>query len=109
MKKYILIEINDLQIMLQEGSCLVDICHDNPKAIMFRCKQGICGTCVVDILNGEGNISVPKDSEIKFLHRLGHLKKNTRLACQVRVYNHIKIRQVITAIKTNANHVKITN
>ena len=48
--------------------------------VLFGCEDGICGTCMIDIVNGEGNLSELTQAE-KDLER----DKNHRLACQCKI------------------------
>lgn len=48
--------------------------------VEFNCKNGICGTCMIDIVHGEENLSPLTQPE----KSLGRDKKH-RLACQCRI------------------------
>lgn len=56
----------------------------------YVCKSGRCCTCKVKVLAGERNLSAPTPGET---FRLGYdkLKRNWRLACQVRVNGPIEV------------------
>ena len=48
--------------------------------VLFGCEDGICGTCMIDVVSGEGNLSELTQPE-KDLER----DKKHRLACQCKI------------------------
>ncbi len=66
-----------------EGGRVVDICDDHPRAgIPFSCRGANCGTCRLEVLEGESLCDPPNEDEHDLLGRLGH-RPRTRLACQL--------------------------
>ena len=62
--------------------------HVESLGIPFSCKDGRCGTCLVNVLEGKDNLTDLNDKEKEF----GLLDKNTRLACQCKIKSgNIKI------------------
>ncbi len=56
--------------------------------IPFSCKDGRCGTCLINVLEGKDNLTDLNDKEKEF----GLLDKSTRLACQCHIKSgNIKI------------------
>lgn len=49
--------------------------------IPFSCKDGRCGTCLINVLEGKDNLADLNDKEKDF----GLLDKSTRLACQCKI------------------------
>ncbi len=90
--KLVFISINNVKYELPTGSNLVDVSVENSEAIPFRCKQGICGTCCIEVVNGLENINIQSDAERVFLLKLGYDLKNIRLACQTKVFGAIEIK-----------------
>jgi len=57
--------------------------------IPFGCKQGICGTCKIEILEGSENLDDLNEQEVA----MGDRDKTHRLACQCSIMKgNIKIR-----------------
>lgn len=51
--------------------------------VMHACgAKGRCTSCKVNVLNGQEGLSEDSEAEIKF-RKLGKLKNNERLSCQV--------------------------
>lgn len=48
--------------------------------VPFGCEEGICGTCMIDVLEGENNLSDLTDQEKDLMRDKKH-----RLACQCRI------------------------
>ena len=89
--EFIKITIESNIIEIPKGANLLDISHEAPKLIPFRCKQGICGTCKIRIISGLDNLSLPTIEEKKFLQKLDYHGPDIRLACQVKASSHIEI------------------
>lgn len=49
--------------------------------IPFSCKEGVCGSCLVEVTEGEDNLGELNDEEVAF----GLDGKDTRLACQCKI------------------------
>lgn len=48
--------------------------------VKFSCRNGLCGTCMVDIIEGEENLS-----ELTSQEKAMGLNKKERLACQCKI------------------------
>lgn len=67
------------------GGAVIDICDEHPRSgVPFSCRDANCGTCRVEILEGESMLE-PADGDERFL--LEHLgnRPGMRLACQLRL------------------------
>jgi ferredoxin len=64
---------------LPEDSPLAECCEE--AGVPFACTEGVCGTCVVEVLEGMENLSELTQEEKDFL---GEQDKE-RLACQCRI------------------------
>ena len=63
---------------LKNGENIRNACEE--LGVPFQCTDGICGTCMIDIVSGENNLSNLTEQE-KDLER----DKKHRLACQCRI------------------------
>jgi ferredoxin len=57
--------------------------------VLFGCRTGICGTCLVTI---KGDIPPPREEEREILEILAPGNQQVRLACQVDLTNDIEIK-----------------
>jgi len=73
------------RIEAPEGGELVDICDRHFAPIPFSCRSASCGTCHVEILEGEELLAPPEEQEEELLDILGGEGETRRLACQARV------------------------
>lgn len=64
---------------LQEGESIVAQCEDS--GVPFACTEGVCGTCVVEVIEGNDHLSPFTEEEEDFLGNEGC----ERLACQCRI------------------------
>ena len=63
---------------IPDGEKIQEVCEE--LGVPFSCTNGICGTCMVDIVKGEENLSELTEEE----EDLGRDKKH-RLACQCKI------------------------
>lgn len=68
---------NDEEVELPDGSKIAEACEE--AGVPFACTEGVCGTCVVEVVEGHENLSTPTQEEKDFL---GDDTCNERLACQ---------------------------
>ena len=59
--------------------------------VLFGCRTGICGTCLVKVI---GDIPAAKADEQELLDTLIPNVSNARLACQLDLTTNIEIRRV---------------
>jgi ferredoxin len=69
---------------------LIDMCEDHDTSILFGCRDGACGACMVRVLAGAENLSPMKDDERDFLETMA-AEPNERLACQCRVTGDVTL------------------
>ena len=74
------------------GSRVLDYCEVNDTPVAFGCRQGRCGTCVVEMLDGADQVNPRSNEEMNTLEGRAH-PENLRLCCQLTVNGDIKIRQ----------------
>lgn len=65
---------------VEDGSRIQEICEE--AGVPFACTEGVCGTCVIEVLEGMENISEPSQEEKDFL---GDDCTEERLACQCKL------------------------
>jgi ferredoxin len=67
-------------IELPDDSPIAQCCED--AGVPFACTEGVCGTCVIEVLEGKDNLSEPTQEEKDFL---GEGTLDERLACQCKI------------------------
>jgi len=68
------------EVDLPDESPIAEPCEQ--AGVPFACTEGVCGTCVIEVLEGEENLSSPTQEEEDFL---GAGCRRERLACQCRI------------------------
>jgi len=63
---------------IQDGGRIDAVCEG--AGIPFSCNSGVCGTCQIEIVEGQENLNELNDEE----NDLG-MDRNNRLSCQCRV------------------------
>ena len=67
---------------LPDGSSLQEVCEE--AGVPFACTEGVCGTCVIEVLEGMENLSAFTPEEVDFLGPQDP-KSKERLACQCKI------------------------
>lgn len=79
---------NNEEIELEDNSPIAEFCEE--AGVPFACTEGVCGTCVIEVIEGEENLSDPTQEEKDFL---GDDVRCERLACQCKIKKgNVKIR-----------------
>lgn len=82
-------DTNHPTLSLEENQIISEYLTIENSPVLFGCRTGICGTCLVEI---EGNISPPNEEEKEILELLAPGNQKARLACQVKLTADIKIK-----------------
>lgn len=80
--------VNDfLAINVQPGSTIQDVVEASGSALPFGCRDGECGTCVVEIEQGMEFLSEINEKEKKVIKEVctGVSTDCTRLSCQMKI------------------------
>ena len=72
------IKMEDSELEVQDGELIRDTAEQ--LGVPFGCKNGICGTCMIDIEEGPENLSELTPEE----HDMGR-DRTHRLACQAKI------------------------
>lgn len=78
------ITTDDLEIEVPDNYPLIDMCEEYDTSILFGCRDGACGACMVRVRQGADNLSKMQDDERDFLETMA-AEEDERLACQCRV------------------------
>lgn len=75
----IIFEDTQDEFELEDGSSITECCEE--AGVPFACTEGVCGTCVVEVVSGMENLSAFSEAEQDFLGEMN----NERLACQCKI------------------------
>lgn len=76
----LIFENNDEEVELPENAPIAEACEN--AGVPFACTEGVCGTCVIEVIEGQENLSDPTQEEKDFL---GDGTCDERLACQCKI------------------------
>jgi ferredoxin len=78
------------KITVEHDAALIDICENHETSILFGCRDGACGACLVRILENPQNLSPIQESEQDFLETMA-ARPDERLACQCRIFGDVTL------------------
>tara|TARA_B100001094_G_C17808638_1_gene612730 strand:- start:37 stop:321 length:285 start_codon:yes stop_codon:yes gene_type:complete len=78
------IKTDDLTIEVKDDYPLIEMCEDHDTSILFGCRDGACGACMVKVIEGDEHLSPMGEDEKDFLETMG-AEPDERLACQCKV------------------------
>lgn len=84
------ITTDDLTLDVAANYALIDMCEDHETSILFGCRDGACGACMIRVKDGAEHLSPMKDDERDFLETMA-AEPNERLACQCKVTGDVVI------------------
>lgn len=78
-------------IALSAHQPLADVLTAQNSPVLFGCRTGICGTCLVTVT---GQVAPPDADEQEMLEVLAPGIPNARLACQIDLIDHLEIERL---------------
>ena len=79
-------------VRLERGAVLSENLSISNSPVLFGCRTGICGTCLIDVLEqNNGELRPPSDEEKELLDIVAPDDPRARLACQIAVCADITI------------------
>lgn len=84
------ITTDNLTLEVSDNYPLIDLCEDHDTSILFGCRDGACGACMIRVKEGADHLSKMQDDERDFLETMA-AEENERLACQCRVTGDVVI------------------
>lgn len=90
----ITIEGKDSPTEVESGKHLSEVLDASNSPILFGCRTGICGTCLIQVIEGEDNMAPPCADELEFLEIVAEGENSMRLACKVVLNGDAKIKYI---------------
>ena len=79
-----------LTVDVPDGAEVMSLVDELGASVSFGCRSGMCGTCVVTVVEGQASLSRPSSDELKTLEETC-AKPGQRLACQLKVFGDVQI------------------
>lgn len=80
-------------VLKQDASLVTELTAVNCP-ILFGCRSGICGTCLVEAEHEDGAITAPAKDELEVLEIFAPGNPAARLACQMRLTGNLRLRRI---------------
>lgn len=84
------ITTDDLSLDVRDDYPLIEMCEDHETSILFGCRDGACGACMIRVKEGAENLSKMEEDEKDFLETMA-AEDDERLACQCKVKGDVVI------------------
>ncbi len=81
----------NVTVTVPAGTRVIEISDKLNSGIVYGCREGDCGTCLMTVIEGMENLTEPSALEARILkeHFAG---RDTRLACQAQVLGNVTVR-----------------
>ncbi|MGO1050119.1 2Fe-2S iron-sulfur cluster-binding protein [Crossiella sp. CA198] len=87
----IAVEIAGTRFAVRPGTSMQELCDSQDTPVVFGCRAAQCGACLVQILDGAGNLSPIAPDEQAVLDILAE-SADCRLACQTTLHGPVSLR-----------------
>ncbi|KAB8033332.1 2Fe-2S iron-sulfur cluster-binding protein [Fluviispira multicolorata] len=77
-------------INIEKGAAIIDVCETEETSILFGCRDGACGACMIRVLENPENLSPMEEHERDFLETMA-AREDERLACQCKVLGNVTV------------------
>lgn len=78
-------------VTVPDGRTLSEELHIKNSPVLFGCRTGVCGTCVVEVVEGAEHLAPPDEDEQEILELYAAGLPRARLACQIDVQGDVKL------------------
>lgn len=82
--------VQTLELPADINLSLMEVLKASEYPIAATCGgMALCATCHIEILKGAENLGAPTDAELDMIDTLPNATANSRLACQIRLGEHL--------------------
>ena len=86
---------NCAPVMVENGQELSEVLDSTNSPLLFGCRTGICGVCIVEILDvKDGELPAANQNEAESLDLYAPQNPKARLACQLSACASLKIKKI---------------
>ncbi len=79
-------------VKIPAGENLSEHLHACNSMILFGCRSGLCGTCLIEVVDGDLTPPSPDEREALDVYAPGNPR--ARLACQIDIFGPLKIKNL---------------
>lgn len=77
-------------ISVPVGAKIIEVCETEETSILFGCRDGACGACMIRVLENPQHLSPMEEHERDFLETMA-ARDDERLACQCKVMGDVVV------------------
>ncbi len=77
-------------IEVEQNASIIDVCENEDTSILFGCRDGACGACMIRVVKNPQNLSPMSEHERDFLETMA-ATEDERLACQCLVLGDVTV------------------
>jgi ferredoxin len=88
------VKVGAVELDITDGANLSEEVNITNCPILFGCRTGICGTCLVNVKDGADKITPAGSDELEFLDIVGGPHENPRLACMFKVLGDVELEYI---------------
>ena len=82
-------------VRLPRGAALAEHLSVENSPLLFGCRTGICGTCLIEVEEAaNGEMVEPAADELELLEIIAPENRRARLACQIELCADLRIRYI---------------
>ena len=82
-------------VCLPRGAALSEHLSVENSPLLFGCRTGICGTCLIEVEEAaNGELVAPAADELELLEIIAPANRRARLACQIELCADLRIRYI---------------
>ena len=78
-------------VTVPAGTRVIEVSEKIGAGIIYGCREGDCGTCMMQVVDGWENLSTPSVIEDRILRENG-AQRHFRLACQAQILGDVSVR-----------------
>lgn len=84
------IKTDKKSLEVTQGAKIIDVCENEDTSILFGCRDGACGACMIRVLENPSHLSPMEEHERDFLETMA-AREDERLACQCAVLGDVVV------------------
>lgn len=81
-------------VEVESGSNPSLVLNSSNSPVLFGCRTGVCGTCLVEVLNGAEALEPPNQAEKEILEVFAPENERARLACQLTISSDVEFKAI---------------
>jgi ferredoxin len=81
-------------VTVPKGSHLSEVFTVLNSPLLFGCRTGVCGTCLVQVKEGYEALEMPSAEEQEVLAIYSPDNPKARLACQLNIYQDVALQKI---------------